>query len=98
MRNEPQATCRQLVPRVACGYSKRLLPTLRKDVFLLLGIVGGTLLAYGRHLDVSPAALHRDEAATVEQARSIAETGRDLEGRRLPFFFHLRDNVWTPPL
>jgi len=72
--------------------------TLGKDLLCVLGVLCAVLLIYARHLDSSPPALHQDEAAVVEQARSIAETGRDLEGRRLPLFFHLRDNVWVPPL
>jgi 4-amino-4-deoxy-L-arabinose transferase-like glycosyltransferase len=67
-------------------------------VLLVLGILCGVLLLYPRHLDVSPPALHPDEAAAIRQAQSIAQSGRDLDGRRLPLFFHLHDNVWIQPL
>ena len=64
----------------------------------MLGIVCGVLLIYARRLDVAPPALLPDEAAAIHQAESIAQTGRDLDGRRFPLFFHLHDNVWTQPL
>jgi 4-amino-4-deoxy-L-arabinose transferase-like glycosyltransferase len=70
----------------------------RNDALLVLGIVCGVLFIYARHLDVAPPALLPDEAAAIRQAESIAQTGRDLDGRRFPLFFHLHDNVWTQPL
>jgi 4-amino-4-deoxy-L-arabinose transferase-like glycosyltransferase len=65
---------------------------------VVLGIVCGVLLIYAHRLGVAPPALLPDEAAAIRQAESIAQTGRDLDGRRLPLFFHLHDNVWTQPL
>jgi 4-amino-4-deoxy-L-arabinose transferase-like glycosyltransferase len=70
----------------------------RNDAFVVLGIVCGVLLIYAHRLGVAPPALLPDEAAAIRQAESIAQTGRDLDGRRLPLFFHLHDNVWTQPL
>jgi hypothetical protein len=57
---------------------------MRKDVFWVLGILGAVFFLYARQLDVSPPALHRDEAATIRQAQAIAQTGRDVDGRRIP--------------
>jgi 4-amino-4-deoxy-L-arabinose transferase-like glycosyltransferase len=70
----------------------------RNDALLVLGIVSGVLLIYAHRLDVAPPALLPDEAAAIRQSESIAQTGRDLDGRRFPLFFHLHDNVWTQPL
>jgi hypothetical protein len=64
----------------------------------VLGIVCGVLLIDGRQLAVSPQALLPDEASAVRQAQSMAQTGRDLDSRRLPLFFHVHDNVWTQPV
>ena len=64
----------------------------------MLGIVCGVLLIYARRLDVAPPALLPDEAVAIRQAESVAQTGRDLDGRRFPLFFHLHDNVWTQAL
>jgi hypothetical protein len=64
----------------------------------VLGIVCGVLLIYAHRLDVAPPALLPDEAAAIRHAESIAQAGRDLDGRRFPLFVHLHDNVWTQPL
>lgn len=45
------------------------------------------LAVYTTGLDVSPPYLMHDELQFSLQARSIAETGRDLSGRRFPIYF-----------
>ena len=46
-----------------------------------------SLALYTSALDQSPPYLMHDELQFALQARSIAETGRDLSGRRLPVYF-----------
>lgn len=50
-------------------------------------LVIGTLALYTRGLAQAPPYLMHDELQFSLQARSIAETGRDLAGRRFPVFF-----------
>jgi 4-amino-4-deoxy-L-arabinose transferase-like glycosyltransferase len=64
-------------------------------------LTAGVLLVYGVKLDHTPPDLHRDEVVFALQAQSIASTARDVEGRRLPLYFHmpaLGDDVWFCPI
>ena len=64
-------------------------------------LTAGVLLVYGAKLDHTPPDLHRDEVVFALQAQSIASTGRDVEGRRLPMYFHmstLGDDIWFCPI
>ncbi|MGH9385691.1 MAG: ArnT family glycosyltransferase [Vicinamibacterales bacterium] len=56
------------------------------------------LLLYGLGLSRAPGPLHPDEVALARQAYSIAQTGRDLDGRLLPLFVHSEGEVWFPPV
>jgi 4-amino-4-deoxy-L-arabinose transferase-like glycosyltransferase len=68
------------------------------EVLVPLIVAAAAAVLYARQLDVSPPVLHPDEIAVVRQANAITLTGHDLEGRRLPLFFRVHDNVWTAPL
>ena len=59
-------------------------------------VAAAAFAIYARRLDVPPAL--PDETALIQQARAIAETGRDGDGQFLPLYVRLHDNVWTPPL
>src|SRR5262245_10233605 len=68
------------------------------EVLVPLLVAAAAAVLYARQLDVSPPVLHPDEIAVVRQANAITLTGHDLEGRRLPLFFRVHDNLWTAPL
>jgi len=64
-------------------------------------LTAGVLLVYGAKLDHTPPDLHRDEVVFALQAQSIASTGRDVDGRRLPLYFRmstLGDDIWFCPV
>jgi len=66
-------------------------------VLLALAVLG----LYTLRLEHTPPHLHRDEIMFAIQAQSIATTGRDLEGRRLPLYFEMRamgEHVWFHPI
>ncbi|HJZ71761.1 MAG TPA: glycosyltransferase family 39 protein, partial [Vicinamibacterales bacterium] len=66
---------------------------------LLLAVLVAGL--YGARLDHTPPHMHRDEAVFALQAMSIAATGRDVDGHRLPLYFEMRllqEHVWFQPL
>ena len=56
------------------------------------------LLFYGLGLARSPSALDSSEVTLARQAYSIAQTGRDLDGRLFPLYIHGEGEVWFPPL
>jgi 4-amino-4-deoxy-L-arabinose transferase-like glycosyltransferase len=56
----------------------------------VLCVVG---VLYGRMLGQVPAYLGGDEARFANGAASLASTGRDLNGERLPLLFHLTDSL-----
>jgi 4-amino-4-deoxy-L-arabinose transferase-like glycosyltransferase len=67
-------------------------------LLLLAACVAGL---YGARLDHTPAHMHRDEALFALQSMSIAATGDDVDGRRLPLYFEMRplgEHVWFQPL
>jgi 4-amino-4-deoxy-L-arabinose transferase-like glycosyltransferase len=45
-----------------------------------------------------PGSFHPDELSLARQAYSIAQTGRDLDGRLLPLYIHRDAELWFPPL
>jgi 4-amino-4-deoxy-L-arabinose transferase-like glycosyltransferase len=63
-----------------------------------LTLVVVTVLLYGSHLDRSPIYLNNDEAAFALEAHSIATTLRDTNGRLLPVYFNVYENVWYHPV
>ena len=75
--------------------------TRRSAAIALALLVAAAALIYGLGLDRTPPHLQRDEAVFALQSMSIAATGRDIDGRRLPLYFEmrlLRDHVWFQPL
>jgi 4-amino-4-deoxy-L-arabinose transferase-like glycosyltransferase len=54
------------------------------------------LLFYGSRLSQSPPLLQPAEVALARQAYSIAQTGRDLDGRLVPLYVHSEDEIWFP--
>lgn len=67
-----------------------------------LALFAALVLAfYGSALPHTPPHFHHDEAIIALQAHSIAHTGHDIEGRRLPLYFfmpHLGDRAWYQPM
>jgi 4-amino-4-deoxy-L-arabinose transferase-like glycosyltransferase len=57
-----------------------------------------TVLLYAFGLSWAPVHLHYDEIRFAEQARSIAATGRDVNGRFLPMYFQMEASVWFHPV
>jgi len=91
MRQRSQAAC-------LFWYSSRLPFMNRSGFHLGVLLVSALALAiYARRLDVSPPR-HPDEVDLSRQAVALAQTGRDADGQRLPLYFRLHDNVWTPPV
>lgn len=73
---------------------------------LLLGLVLAlTSALYGSGLDVAPFYIGGDEAYFASHAHAIANTGRDLNGNRLPMFVRISDplvpnqstQIWYQP-
>ena len=73
----------------------------------LLAVMVATGLIYSHRLGDAPVYLGWDEARTALQGYSLARTGRDMEGTRLPLFFHITDPLvpgnstatwWQPTL
>lgn len=56
------------------------------------------LLLYGVRLGQTPVPLRADEVALARQAYSIAQTGRDLDGRLFPLFIHSDGENWFAPI
>ena len=52
-----------------------------------------TAVLYFRSFGVTPIYLGGDEARFATAAASIAQTGRSLNGDRMPLFFHLTDSL-----
>ena len=62
------------------------------------GLAVVTLLFYAPFLASVPGSFHPDELSLARQAYSIAQTGRDLDGRLLPVYVHREAELWFPPL
>lgn len=75
----------------ATGATRRYRPIVTA---LALGALA--LWVGGRDLDRAPVYLYHDEAIYALNAHSILTTGRDLNGLRLPLFFHTF--AWVPPI
>jgi len=71
-------------------------PPGRRELGLLLGVLvlAGALRLVG--LDAAPPGPYVDEVAVAVEARSVAATGRDTYGRRLPLFFRALDDYKAP--
>ena len=72
--------------------------TRSRHLFAALLLSAVALAVYALRLDDSPLAMHPDETVVTQQAQSVARTLHDVDGRLLPLFFHVRDNLWTTPL
>jgi 4-amino-4-deoxy-L-arabinose transferase-like glycosyltransferase len=59
--------------------------------------VAAAVVIYTWQLDRAPVYLANDETVFALQAHSIATTARDEDGRFLPLYFHMVDNVWYHP-
>ena len=65
---------------------------------ILLGIVvAAAAILYTARLDRVPPYLSTDETAFALQAHAIATTAHDENGRFLPVYFHIVENVWFHP-
>lgn len=53
---------------------------------------------YGTFLEHSPVYLAHDEVAFALNAHAIATTARDVNGHRLPLYFHIGGNFWATPM
>jgi 4-amino-4-deoxy-L-arabinose transferase-like glycosyltransferase len=63
----------------------------------LLFLLAVTAFLYAWQLDRSPVYLNSDEAMFTVQAHALATTGRDEQGRLLPVYFQMNENVWYQP-
>lgn len=72
----------------------------------IVAVLLATAILYFRSVGAVPVYIGGDEARFATAASSIAATGRDLAGHRLPLFFHLSDSLagdqestrWYQPL
>jgi 4-amino-4-deoxy-L-arabinose transferase-like glycosyltransferase len=60
--------------------------------------IAGTAALYTHRLGDSPAYINLDEAHFANHAYSLATTGRDLNGNRLPLFISLEDPLGDRPV
>lgn len=74
------------------------LPSGSTRILHLAAVAVAVALLYGIGLSSSPIHLHYDEVYFAEQARSIAQTGRDVHGRVLPVYFQMDNVIWFHPL
>src|SRR5688572_1076290 len=74
------------------------LPSGSTRILHLAAVAVAVALLYGVGLSSSPIHLHYDEVYFAEQARSIAQTGRDVHGRLLPVYFQMDNVIWFHPL
>ena len=74
------------------------LPSGSTRILHLAAVAVAVALLYGVGLSSSPIHLHYDEVYFAEQARSIAQTGRDVNGRLLPVYFQMDNVIWFHPL
>jgi 4-amino-4-deoxy-L-arabinose transferase-like glycosyltransferase len=66
--------------------------------FVLAGLVICSALLYGQRLAYAPPHLEIDEVLIAVDAHSIATTGRDLRGERLPLYSQTAEHSWYQPL
>jgi 4-amino-4-deoxy-L-arabinose transferase-like glycosyltransferase len=71
----------------------------RPTTVLVAGVLAIVSLAlYASYLGSSPGDLNHLERSMAGEAQAIASTGRDLEGRLLPLYFHISDTLWFQPV
>lgn len=64
----------------------------------LAGLVAIVAALYVFRLGTAPIRVHYDEVFIALEAQSIAETGRDGNGRLFPVYFNIGYNVWYQPI
>lgn len=62
------------------------------------GLFAGALLLYGAGVGAPSRPLSPDERTLAAQARTIATTAHDRDGRLLPLYLHAAEAVWLPPI
>ena len=71
--------------------------TERARTFIIAGVIIGSAILYTARLNQVPPFLSTDETAFALQAVSIATTAHDANGRFLPLYFQVFENVWFHP-
>src|SRR5580765_2598411 len=71
--------------------------TLQPRTFSIAGVVLAAAIIYTARLNQVPPFLGTDETAFALQAVSIATTAHDANGRFLPLYFQVFENVWFHP-
>ena len=69
----------------------------RAHVAILAAVVIAAAALYTARLNDVPSFLSNDETAFGIQAHAIATTGHDENGRLLPLYFQMMENVWFHP-
>src|SRR6267142_38374 len=69
----------------------------RVRALVLAAVVIAAAVLYTVHLDRVPSFLSSDETAFALQAHAIATTAHDENGRLLPLYFQMMQNVWFHP-
>jgi 4-amino-4-deoxy-L-arabinose transferase-like glycosyltransferase len=82
------------MPEFAASHAARRLV----DIVVVLCLVVGTAALYAHRLSDAPPYLEIDEALIGLDARSTAQTGRDLSGRFLPLYFQTAEHSWYQPM
>jgi 4-amino-4-deoxy-L-arabinose transferase-like glycosyltransferase len=71
--------------------------TARARTFVITAVIIGSAILYTARLNQVPPFLSTDETAFALQAVSIATTAHDTNGRFLPLYFQVFENVWFHP-
>ena len=71
--------------------------TFQPRTFSIAGVVLAAAIIYTARLNQVPPFLGTDETAFALQAVSIATTAHDANGRFLPLYFQVFENVWFHP-
>jgi 4-amino-4-deoxy-L-arabinose transferase-like glycosyltransferase len=77
------------------GYTSPMNPRIRALVLVAVMIAAAVL--YTVRLNQVPSFLSSDETAFALQAHAIATTAHDQNGRLLPLYFQMMQNVWFHP-
>ncbi len=74
--------------------------TVARRATVLLGVATALLIVfvYATFLEFAPIYLSHDEIVFGSHAHAIATSGRDLNGRLMPLFFHVEGSYWATPI
>ena len=72
--------------------------TPRARALVLAAVVLAAAILYTTGLNRVPTLLSTDETAFALQAHAIATTAHDANGRFLPLYFQMHENVWFHPV